>query len=137
MELKNMKRSWNELIDSVDVLATDLMKPEFRPEWERLTVPRELSLYLLKVRTERKLTETAFARQLGMSQPAYSRLELGEHVPTIPTLRRLASSLGVTFRIDIRPDGETGADTSSEVVDLWPLPESNAADEKPLQSAAD
>ena len=127
----------DELIDFRDVLAEELRDPEFRAEWERLTVPRELSLYLLKVRYERKLTETAFARQLGMSQPAYSRLELGEHVPTIPTLKRIANALGVTFRIDFRPDFEEETVEPIEIVDLWPVIDAKAADNKQIQSAAD
>lgn len=89
--------------------------PEFREEWERTAVPRALALYLMHVRRERGLTETEFARQLGMSQPAYARLDLGEHVPTIKTLKRISNALGVTFRIDIRPDDVS---ESTEVVEL-------------------
>ena len=120
-----------------ELLEREVKNPECRAAWERLTVPRELSLYLLSIRSERGLTETAFARLLGMSQPAYSRLELGEHVPTIPTLKRFANALGVTFRLDIRPDRAEGADRSSEIVDLWPLPEINSVDAKSIRTVAD
>jgi len=89
--------------------------PEFREEWERTAVPRALALYLMRERRERGVTETEFARQLGMSQPAYARLDLGEHVPTIKTLKKISNALGVTFRIDIRPDDVSEA---TEVVDL-------------------
>ncbi len=110
-----MKRSLDELIDADELLAKDLQDPDFRAEWERLAVPRNLALYLFKVRRTRGLNETEFARQLGMSQPAYARLDLGEHVPTIKTLKKISNALGVTFRIDIRPDGVS---ESTEIVDL-------------------
>jgi len=101
--------------DHREVLAAQLKDPEFREEWERTAVPRALALYLMRARREHGVTDTEFARLLGMSQPAYARLDLGEHVPTIKTLKRLSNALGVTFRIDIRPDG---ASESTEVVDL-------------------
>ena len=103
-------------IDSRVLLAEDLRNnPEMRVEWERTAVPRALALYLMRVRRERGVTETEFARQLGMSQPAYARLDLGEHVPTIKTLKKISNALGVTFRIDIRPDNVS---ESTEIVDL-------------------
>ncbi len=110
--------------------------PEFRAEWERTAVPRALALYLMRVRRERGVTETEFARQLGMSQPAYARLDLGEHVPTIKTLKKLSNALGVTFRIDIRPD------VASESTDIVDLPAEIEADlnfvlDDHLRSAAD
>ena len=132
-----MKRSLDELIDADELLAKDLQDPDFRAEWERLAVPRNLALYLFKVRRTRGLNETEFARQLGMSQPAYARLDLGEHVPTIKTLKKISNALGVTFRIDIRPDDVS---ESTEVVDL---PADVTADlnftleDEQLQSAAD
>ena len=135
-----MRRSPDELIDADDLLAKDLQDPAFRAEWDRLAVPRNLALYLFKLRSARGLTETAFARQLGMSQPAYARLDLGEHVPTIPTLRRLANALGVTFRIDIRPDGARAEGDLGEIVELWPTVEvevKEAVDDDQLRSAAD
>ena len=134
-----MKRSLDELIDADDSLARALQDPEFRAEWERLSVPRNLALYLFTLRSERGLTETAFARQLEMSQPAYARMDLGEHVPTIPTLRKLATALWVTFRIDIRPDSagaDVSSDAPSEIVELWPVSEVALEDEQ-LRSAAD
>jgi len=109
--LKDGRRSY----DHREVLAAQLKNPEFRAEWERTAVPRALALYLMRVRRERGVTETEFARQLGMSQPAYARLDLGEHVPTIKSLKRLANAIGVTFRIDIRPDEVSD---STEIVDL-------------------
>lgn len=124
-------------IDSRVLLAEDLRNdPEMRAEWERTAVPRALSLYLMRVRRERGVTETEFARQLGMSQPAYARLDLGEHVPTIKTLKRLANALGVTFRIDIRPDG---ASESTEIVELPADIEADLhfVDNERLRSAAD
>jgi transcriptional regulator with XRE-family HTH domain len=44
-------------------------------------------------------------RQLGMKQPAIARLESGDHNPSIETLWKLASGLGIEFHIDVTPKG--------------------------------
>lgn len=102
---------------SREVLADALKNPEVSAEWERTAVPRALSLYLLSYRIDRNLTQTAFARLLGISQPAYARLESGEHVPTLATLAKLSKALGVGFRIELRPDSAISED-GYEMVDL-------------------
>ena len=111
-----MTHSPNRGVDHRVSLAEALKRDlEFHEEWERTAVPRALALYLMRVKRERGLTDTDLAKLLGISQPAYWRLDLGEHVPTIKTLKKIANALGVTFRVDVRPDG---ADESTEVVDL-------------------
>ena len=42
-----------------------------------------------------------------MSQPAVARLEIGEHLPTLTTLRRISEALGIEILIDIRPAGRS------------------------------
>lgn len=113
--MDDLLKDGRDSYDHREVLAAQLKDPEFRAIWERTAVPRALALYLMRARRERGLNETEFARLLGMSQPAYWRLDLGEHVPTIKTLKKISNALGVTFRIDIRPDDVS---ESSEIVDL-------------------
>jgi transcriptional regulator with XRE-family HTH domain len=40
-----------------------------------------------------------------MKQPGVARLEAGEHLPTLGTLRRLANVLGTSFLVEVDPDG--------------------------------
>jgi ribosome-binding protein aMBF1 (putative translation factor) len=56
-------------------------------------------------RSQHRLSQTALADRLGMSQPAVARLESGEHNPTFPTLLRISDALGIEFAIDIAPSG--------------------------------
>lgn len=48
------------------------------------------------IRKQRGLTQVEMAK-LGFSARWYQRLESGKHIPTIPTLHRLA----MVFKIDI------------------------------------
>jgi transcriptional regulator with XRE-family HTH domain len=51
------------------------------------------------------MSQAELARRLGMRQPHIARLESGEHEPSLSTLARLSSALGLDFSIDIKPGG--------------------------------
>ena len=58
---------------------------------------------MVRYRAERDLSQRDLARRLDIKQPQVARLELGEVNPSIDTLMRLASGLGIEFTIDVRP----------------------------------
>jgi ribosome-binding protein aMBF1 (putative translation factor) len=95
----------SELKDHGEVLREQLADPEFQDEWDRTALARAVAARLVAYRAERGLTQTALARELKMQQPAVARLEAGEHTPSLDTLWRLASRLGVEFHIDITARG--------------------------------
>jgi predicted transcriptional regulator len=49
---------------------------------------------------------------VGMHQPAIAQLEVGDHEPSLATLSRFASVLGLEFHIDITPDAFERCDTA-------------------------
>jgi DNA-binding XRE family transcriptional regulator len=68
-----------------EVLAGHLdADPDYRREWERTALARAIAVKVIAYRAEHDLSQTALAKQLGMSQPAVARLESGEHNPTSP-----------------------------------------------------
>ena len=89
------------------VRAEDLEAPEFRGGGERTTLPREGAIRVAGSRAEHNLTQSELGRLLGMRQPAVARLEAGEHEPSLTTLKRLSSRLGIEFHIDITQRGLT------------------------------
>lgn len=91
----------NELPTHDQVLTDHLKDPAFRTEWERTAVARVVANRIVAYRAEHRLSQSALARKLGMSQPAIARLELAEHEPTFATLARLSHILGINFHIDI------------------------------------
>ncbi len=99
IKLSEMKTN-DELI--VEQLRTD---PQFRAEWERTALGRAVAVAIVRYRAERDLSQRDLAERLGMKQPQVARLELGEVNPTIATLMRISSSLGIEFTIDVRPAG--------------------------------
>jgi DNA-binding XRE family transcriptional regulator len=83
------------------ILAAELRDPEFREMWESLAPTRVMAIRLIEYRVDNKLTQTALERLLGMSQPAVARLEAGEHLPTLATLRHISEALGIEILANV------------------------------------
>lgn len=86
-----------------EVLTDQLSDAEVRTEWGMRAPARVIALRLVKFRAEHRISQTQLGRMLGMSQPAVARLESGEHVPTLPSLLRIADALDIEILVDIRP----------------------------------
>lgn len=92
-------------VRAADVLADALEDPRFRADWEQTALARAVAIRLIRYRTGLSLTQKQLAQRLGMNQSAISRLEDGEHNPTLATLSRISTALGIEFVVDIRPTG--------------------------------
>ena len=95
----------SELKSREEVLAEHLQDPEYRAEWERTALARAVALEVTRYRAAHNLSQRALAVRLAMKQPAIARLESGDVNPTIDTLLRLSRELGLTFHVDITPQG--------------------------------
>ncbi len=81
----------DKLIPFEQVLEEELREPAFRAEWERLAPARALANRLIGLRVDLGLTQTALAREIGVSPETIRRLEIGEHFPSPRTLARIES----------------------------------------------
>jgi len=95
----------SEMPTQAEVVAEELEDPEFRAEWERTALAREVAIAVVRYRTEHGLSQRQLAEQLGWKQPAVARLELGEYNPSFATLCTLAAKLGLELVLDITPTG--------------------------------
>ena len=80
----------SELKTGDQLMAEDVRDPEVAAELARTAVANQLAILVIQYRVEHGLTQTALARQLGMSQPAVARLEAADHEPPwqpLPVLR--------------------------------------------------
>lgn len=78
--------------------------PEFRREWERTALAREVATAIVAYRAAHKLSQRALADRLGWRPSVVSRLEAAEHNPSIDTLVELSRKLGLKMRIEVTPD---------------------------------
>jgi transcriptional regulator with XRE-family HTH domain len=88
---------------------------EARARWGRTALARAVANAVVAYRTTHRLSQGALAAKLGVKRPAISRLELGEHNPSIETLERLAGVLDLRFIVDVRPPGREAATLPPDV----------------------
>jgi ribosome-binding protein aMBF1 (putative translation factor) len=94
----------SDLKSADQVAAEELRDPEVAAEFERTAVAEQVALLVTTYRAGHGLTQTGLAKMLGMHQPAIARLEAGSHEPSLATLARLSSALGITLDVHIAPD---------------------------------
>jgi DNA-binding XRE family transcriptional regulator len=95
----------SELTTAEEIHARDMDDPAYGVEYERTRFANQIAIRVLRYRAEHNLTQTAFGRLVGMRQPHVARLEAGEHEPSLSTLVRLSTALGVDFTVDISSTG--------------------------------
>lgn len=83
-----------------------LADPADREAWYATALAHALSLALVAHRTANGLTQTALGRRLGMPQAQVSRMEAGDHTPSLDTLQRVADALDLAIDISIRPQAD-------------------------------
>lgn len=93
----------SELQTHDEVLAEELRDPEFRADWDRLTLARAVGHCVLRYRVSNSLSQRKLAQVLGIKQPQVARIEAGAHDPSFDTLRLLSDRLGIEFLVDISP----------------------------------
>lgn len=92
-----------EWLSAEEFFADYDAQPEVRARRERLALARAVADAVIRYRIEHKLPQRALATALGMKPSVIARLELAEHNPSIETLERLASALGMRFVVDVAP----------------------------------
>ncbi len=89
---------------------------DFRAEWQRLAPAREFAAMIIRVRAARGLTQTALARELGISQARVAQLESGERNPDFDTILAVVKKLKTEFVVDVRGAGSASSLLSADAV---------------------
>ena len=86
-----------------ETLNEQLRDPEFKAEWDALEPERQIVRAMLEGRERADLTQQELARVTGITQADISRLENGTANPSLRTLKRLASGMGMRLKVDFVP----------------------------------
>ncbi len=76
-----------------ELLAQELLDPEFRKIWDADQPTRELKSALVAARIKGELTQAEIAEKAGTTQSAIARFESGRTNPTLAFMQRLAEAL--------------------------------------------
>ena len=83
-----------------DFIQEQLNDPEFRKEYEALQPEHAIIQAIIDARNRSGLTQKELSLRTGIAQSDISKLERGNSNPSIRTLQRLASGMGMTLRIE-------------------------------------
>ena len=86
-----------------ETLNEQLRDPEFKAEWDALEPERQIIRAMLEGRERADLTQQELAEASGITQADISRLENGTANPSLRTLKRLASGMGMRLKVDFVP----------------------------------
>ncbi len=94
--LMNMKKSRSPIGTTVTAARRRraVASTEYFREMKRLEPYEKLARVVIHVRIRHGLTQEQLADRLGTTASAISRLESGQHVPSMVTLRKLAHAYG-------------------------------------------
>lgn len=86
-----------------DFLSEQLDDPEFKAEYEALQPEHAIIQAFIDARQNVGVTQKELARRTGIAQSDISKLENGNANPSIKTLQRLATGLGMTLHVEFLP----------------------------------
>ena len=92
----------SELRTEAEVHERDMRDLDYRREHERTRLANDVAIKVIQYRTVHGLSQAGLARMLGMKQPNVARLEAGDHEPSLSTLARLSSALGLDFSVEVK-----------------------------------
>jgi len=91
---------WNEFLNE------QLIDPEIRSEWDAMGPEFAIVQAIIDVRKNAGLTQKQLSERTGITQGDISRLESGNANPSLNTLKRLASAMDMTLKIEFMPSAK-------------------------------
>ena len=92
--------------DFKNYLDKQLQDKEFKEEWETLEPEFSVMQAMIDARNSAGLTQKQLSEKTGITQADISKLESGNANPSLRTLQRLASGMGMKVKIEFRPIGQ-------------------------------
>ena len=92
--------------DFKNYLDKQLQDKEFKEEWETLEPEFSVMQAMIDARKSADLTQKQLSEKTGITQADISKLESGNANPSLRTLQRLASGMGMKVKIEFRPIGQ-------------------------------
>lgn len=90
--------------DDFEKLLTEKRKnPEFEKEWDALEAEFNIIDAIVTARKKQRLTQKQLSEITGIAQSDISKLEKGSANPSLKTLQRLATGMGMNLKIEFVP----------------------------------
>ena len=92
------------MIDFDSVKKKLLQDPDVAREYESHQTEFDIARALIRARLRAKMTQLDVAKNMKTSQSQIARLESGNHLPSLSTIKRYATAIDQHIKIDVRPN---------------------------------
>ncbi len=82
-------------------LEKNMKDPEFKKEWDDLELEYQVQAELIRARLECNMTQAELAEKSGIRQSNISRIENGNAIPRLDTLKALAVAMEKNLKISM------------------------------------
>ena len=86
-------------------LTEKMQEPGFRAEYEALEPEFAIVQAIIDARKNSGLTQKQLSERTGIAQGDISKIEKGEANPSLKTLKRLATGMGMKLHLEFEPVG--------------------------------
>jgi len=86
-----------------NALAEQMKRPEFKTEYEKLEPEFAIIQAIINARKSSGMTQKQLAERTGIAQADISKLETGSANPSLKTMQRLASGMGMKLKVEFIP----------------------------------
>lgn len=86
-----------------NALNEQLKNPEFKAEYEALEPEFAIIQAIIDARKSSGLTQKQLSERTGIAQSDISKLESGNANPSLKTMQRLASGMGMKLKVEFLP----------------------------------
>jgi DNA-binding XRE family transcriptional regulator len=86
-----------------DFLNEQLQDPEFKREYDSLDAEYQVINAMIHARKASKITQKQLSEKTGIAQSDISKIENGNANPSLKTLERIASGMGMKMKIEFVP----------------------------------
>jgi len=86
-----------------EFLNEQLKDPEVRSEWDALEPEFAIIQAMIDARKNAGLTQKQLSERTGIAQADISKIENGDANPSLKTLKRLATAMNTTLKLEFVP----------------------------------
>ena len=86
-----------------EFLNEQLKDPKVRTEWDALEPEFAIIQAIINARKNAGLTQKQLSKRTGIAQSDISKLESGDGNPSLKTLKRLATAMNTTLKVEFMP----------------------------------
>ena len=87
-------------VDFQEYLSKQLKNPKFKKYYDEYSKQLEIAYQILKLRKQKKMSQTELAKKIGTKQTNVARMERGQQNFTTDTLQKIANAFGRELKID-------------------------------------